>query len=398
MPEIPTVHACTHLRPLGGVQTVLRRHLRLDATVGLSSSAVLWFESGPFEPQASGRPACGLGLRWFHNGRILRRRLRQASPRSLTSQAVWAYHDLWGLPTAADLDGATRRIGVVHSNWEGSDALLSASAPVVDGMLCISAATVELARQRLPHLDAERIAWLPVPVDPPDGTVLERDRPPDDWVIGYCGRIQRHQKRVERIPEVARALRAARASHRWELLGSGPDRSLVEAGLAAAGAAARFHGVQTGDAYWRVLSGWDSILFTSDFEGLPIAMLEAMLCGVIPVFPDVPCGGRDYAARVDSNLVYAAAEPDAACRVLTWLRGLEPATRQALRTRARDVASAHTGDAYGRTFAGFVDRLTHWPRVSRQGPAARRAHPGEWLPFALLARLDPAHPWRRGYL
>ncbi|MCW5556588.1 MAG: glycosyltransferase family 4 protein [Verrucomicrobiae bacterium] len=389
---------------MGGVQTVLRRHLRQDSGLGISSSAVLWFEKGPFESQAAGRPADGLGLKWWNSGRTLRRRLRgllrrpPAAPSAGDHEAFWAYHDLWGLTAAADLDGAGRRVGIVHSQWEATDGLLQASPGLVDGMLCISAATVDLARSRLPALEAERIAWLPVPVDPPERIPEERPAGRSERVIGYCGRIQKHQKRVERIPGVARALRTAGVPHRWEFLGTGSEAAALEAGLASAGVAARFHGMRSGEDYWRILAGWDAIVFTSDFEGLPIAMIEAMCCGVIPVFPDVPCGGRDYTARVAPGLVYAAGDPAAAAQTLRWLFDSDAAAIEAFRTRAREAAGAHARDAYGRTFAAHVEHLSSLPRISSAGAQARRPHLGEWFPFALLARLNPDHPLRRGYL
>jgi Glycosyl transferases group 1 len=398
MPPLSVVHACTHLRPLGGVQTLLRRHLRRDAGVGLDTSSMIWFERAPFEPLSAGRPVTGLGLRWFDSGWTLRRRLRRQYPATGGEGAVWAYHDLWGLPTAADLDRASRRVGVIHSQWEATDALLTAIQGQVDGMLCISAATVALSRARLPGLSPDRILLLPLPVDPPASPPRERDRENAELVIGYCGRIQRHQKRVERLPFIASALRTAGMSHRWELLGTGPDQPGLEHAMASVGAKARFHGVQTGDAYWNIVSGWDVIVFTSDFEGLPIAMLEAMIRGVIPVFPDVDCGGRDYARRVAPELVYPAADLPGAARVLTWLQGLDASGRRLLQDRARDAAAPHGGDAYGRTFSEFSRHLRELPRLSSTGKAARKAHPGEWVPYGLVGRLPPGHPLRRGYL
>ncbi|MFO1458905.1 MAG: glycosyltransferase [Verrucomicrobiota bacterium] len=398
MPPVSLVHACTHLRPLGGVQTLIRRHLRRDGDHGISSAATIWFERGPFGPEASGCPVSGLGLRWFHSGRTLRRRLRAQTSESIGDQRIWAYHDLWGLPTAADLDGAARRIGVIHSQWEGTEPVLQTIRGVVDGMLCISASSAELTAARLPQLADERIALLPVPVDPPPASALPWGPAPQELVVGYCGRIRHQQKRVERIPEIASALRRAGVPHRWEFLGDGPDRVRLEKTLAATGANARFHGALSGDAYWKVLSAWDVILFTSDYEGLPIAMLEAMSQGVVPVFPAIPCGGRDYAARVAPELVYPASDLTAAARTLGWIQSLDLPTRVQFRTRARDGVLAHTGDSYGKTLASFLQHLVSLPRISASGQAARRCHPGERVPYALIARLPPVHPLRRGYL
>lgn len=398
MPPVSLVHACTHLRPLGGVQTLIRRHLLRDGDHGLSSSATIWFERGPFGAEASGRPVSGLGLRWFHSGRTLRRRLRSLTPESNDDPRIWAYHDLWGLPTAADLDGAGRRIGVIHSQWEGTEPVLQSIRGVVDGMLCISASSAELTAAHLPQLAGERIALLPVPVDPPPASALPWGPPPRELVVGYCGRIRHQQKRVERIPGIAEALRAAGVPHRWEFLGDGPERVPLERTLAAAGANIRFHGALSGDAYWKALAAWDVILFTSDYEGLPIAMLEAMSQGVVPVFPEISCGGRDYTARVAPELVYPAADLSAAARTIGWIRSLDVPARRQLRMRAQEGVQSHTGDTYGKTLASFLKHLATIPRISASGPAARRSHPGEPIPYALIARLSPGHPLRRGYL
>ncbi|MDO8943098.1 MAG: glycosyltransferase, partial [Desulfobacterales bacterium] len=190
----------------------------------------------------------------------------------------------------------------------------------------------------------------------------------------------------------------AGVAHRWEFLGTGPEQPALEGAMAAAGVNAHFYGVQSGDAYWNIVSDWDAIVFTSDFEGLPIAMLEAMIRGVIPVFPDVACGGRDYAHRVAPELVYAAADPAAAARVMEWLNGLGISGRRPLSARARDAAGPHGGDSYGRTVAHFARSLMDLPRVSASGGAARRAHPGEWIPYGIAGRLGPGHFLRRGYL
>ncbi|MBL9175515.1 MAG: glycosyltransferase [Verrucomicrobiales bacterium] len=398
MPPVSVVHACTHLRSLGGVQTLIRRHLKRDGDREVSSSATVWFERGPFGPEASGRPVFGLGLRWFHSGRTLRRRLRTLPPGFTDDGRIWTYHDLWGLPTAADLDGAGRRVGVIHSQWEGTEPVLQTIRGAVDGMLCISASSAELTASRLPPLAGERIALLPVPVDPPPETPGSWDRPPGELVVGYCGRIRNQQKRVDRIPGIAEALRAAGVPHRWEFLGDGPERGSLEKTLAARGIRTLFHGALSGDAYWKVLADWDAILFTSDYEGLPIAMLEAMSRGVVPVFPDVPCGGRDYTGRIAPELVYPAADLDAAARTLGWIQSLGMPARVQLRSRARDGMLAHTGDAYGKTFASFLQHLAALPRISASGTAARRTHPGERIPYALIARLAPGHALRRGYL
>ena len=59
-----------------------------------------------------------------------------------------------------------------------------------------------------------------------------------------------------------------------------------------------FHGRKSGDEYYSVLSGWDFITSVSDYEGLPISMLEAFSAGVLRLCPAIGCGGDEYAAKL----------------------------------------------------------------------------------------------------
>jgi glycosyltransferase involved in cell wall biosynthesis len=242
------------------------------------------------------------------------------------------------------------------------------------------------------------VTWIPYPVDSPPEIVRNWEQPRDELVLGFCGRIQSPQKRVERLPEIARALKAAGVTHRWEILGTGPAQAALQREFETVGSGARFHGVQSGDAYWRHLAEWDAIVFTSDYEGLPIALLEAQSQGVVPVFPDLDNGGRDYTRKVAPELIYPHADVEGAAAALRWLKAQPMETRRALSTRARDAAAPHGHDAYGRTFANFVTAMANEPRIAMKGPSARRAHRGEWLPFGMLGRLKPSNPLRRGYV
>lgn len=398
-PPVPVVHCCTHARPLGGVQSILRRHLHRDPEVGISPSALIVFERGPFSEAAYDGQITGLGLRWYHSGRSLRRALETLDRGGIPREAVWVYHDLWSLRTLADLDQASRRIGILHSHWTGAEEILEGCDGLLDGILGVSETIRRLSAQHLPALAADRVQWIPYPLDIP------RELPRREWdsaarpcVIGYCGRIQRPQKRVERFPEVAGHLAAAGVSQRWEFLGEGREQEWLSARFRELGVEAVFHGVRRGAQYWETLLGWDLILFASDYEGLPISMLEAMSQGVVPVFPDLDNGGRDYTRKVCEDLLYPAGDMPAAARCIQrfWRGGMSE--RQTLSERSRAVVADHGNDSYGKTFARFVDRIMALDRLSASGTAARRPHPGEHYPFGFINRLHPRNPLRRGYM
>ena len=374
---------------------MLRLHHAGDAAHGLESAFCAYFE--PLEPGVE--RVRGLGLSGLSSIATARRRFRQLSappPEVISAPPpeVMAWHNLWGLAFLADLDRAGRRLGVLHSDFPGLAGWLPGLRGLLDGALCVSRPLLEMVRAALPELAGERAAWLPYPVarerpeapQPPPG-----GRP---WVIGYAGRLARAQKRVDRFPALVRALRGAGVDFRFEFLGDGPEAPWLRRQLAGE-TRVRFHGRLDGEAYWNVLRGWDALVFVSDYEGLPIALLEALAVGVLPIFPAIGSGGDTYAAGVRPDLLYPAGDLAAAVQVLRRLAAAPPEDLAALRRRANELAVPHLGDCYLSTFARHARALAALPRISEAAPARPRCAPHQWLPFGLLRRLWPGGLWRR---
>jgi colanic acid/amylovoran biosynthesis glycosyltransferase len=103
--------------------------------------------------------------------------------------------------------------------------------------------------------------------------------------LAYVGRLVEEQKQVS---VVARAFcRVARELPDTEavLFGDGPARGAVEQILAteALGLPVRLAGRVDSDHIQERLSECDVIVLLSDYEGLPIALMEGMACGCVPV-------------------------------------------------------------------------------------------------------------------
>ena len=71
------------------------------------------------------------------------------------------YHNAWGLVSTASLDGAQRRVVLLHSRWPGADELIRAVSGLVDGWICVSEPLRELVKSLLPELGEERLSVLP---------------------------------------------------------------------------------------------------------------------------------------------------------------------------------------------------------------------------------------------
>ena len=381
-------HFFTYYRSLGGVQSILKRHHASDAKRGHEPGFLFAFEPDDFDESN----IIGLGFGGSQTIRSMRAKFEGHSDRFNDSVAVC--HNMWGLQFLADLMPAERRVGLLHSDWPGLQTHLETQLGLLDGVLCVSNALVEIVSGCLPDLaKANRVELIPYPVD---GVPAMPERPPlakRTVVIGWIGRMQSEQKRVERLPGLAKALESAGIDFRLELLGDGPRRAWLERQLPSGRTV--FHGRKSGDDYSAVLSGWDFITSVSDYEGLPISMLEAFSAGVLPLCPAIGSGGDEYSARLGGQFIWDAFDfGQAAAKLQAILAKPEPALGQA-RAEARALTARHCEAEYFRVFDAFVHRIADEPRVSGEHFAKRPFYFSDRLPFGLMTRLWPSGCTRR---
>ncbi len=105
-------------------------------------------------------------------------------------------------------------------------------------------------------------------------------------VVGLVARF-RPQKRVDKWAEVAYEITKLTDKITFVLVGDGPSDALLREKISEYNIAdvVSLPGQQT-DTF-AAYKSMDVFLLTSDFEGLPLALLEAMSCGCIPVVSDV---------------------------------------------------------------------------------------------------------------
>src|SRR5262245_44369683 len=102
MKPIPTTHYFTFFNSLGGVQSLLHRHLEADARWGLDSNIVAFFDS----PQSDRERVRGLGLSW--RSTVLSSRAAFRKRLANFGRPIAIYNNFWGLPFFAELDRAER--------------------------------------------------------------------------------------------------------------------------------------------------------------------------------------------------------------------------------------------------------------------------------------------------
>ncbi len=123
--------------------------------------------------------------------------------------------------------------------------------------------------------------------------------------VAYVGRLAEEQKRIS---DTTRALiRACQQIPGSEavIFGDGPDRSNVERILESegSGVAVRLAGNVPNSEIQQQLLQFDVITLLSDYEGLPVALLEAMACGCVPVCMQMRSGIPELVQHDVSGLI-----------------------------------------------------------------------------------------------
>ncbi len=379
MSVIQLAHLTPVFRSMGGVESVLRHHHPMDASQGIESRFIVYFDDAtePVERVSS------LALQHGTTPRQARQRLGAAL--GPVPPEIALYHGMWGMPFMVDLDRAARRILMLHGDVPDMERLMRSRSSWVDGVLCVNEPLRQFVHRCLPTLARERVGVVPYPVlplFPPPAKAHVEGRP---MVLGFCGRLVIEQKRVDRLAALCAGLDRAVIPYRLEFLGEGPERARLEREFPDRSRFI-FHGRKSGAAYWRTLDGWDAILFVSDYEGTPIAMLEALNRGVVPIYPKIGSGGDDYVRGLRHDLLY---EPGDIARVPETIRQLAAMNNdawQALRSRCQQAVSGHLGESYISQFGRFVRAIQALPKVSQE-PRSRRLRPLDCLPFTWLAHL-----------
>ena len=200
-------------------------------------------------------------------------------------------------------------------------------------------------------LPADRIARIVNPVDlevwrPGDGASAraELDLPADALVLAWHGRIAIHHKGLDVL---LAAWREIAATHPGELrllmIGGGSDSEEVDRLIGRMG----LEGVVRVDRHIhdpellsRYLSAADAYALASRYEGFPVALVEAMACGLPVVATDV-AGAADIVGVGDeaAGVVVPAGDPDALAAALGALLD-DDAERKRLAQHARSRAEA----------------------------------------------------------
>ncbi len=162
-----------------------------------------------------------------------------------------------------------------------------------DAVFCVSSFLATKVKNLFPEI-AERVHFIP------HGIPLSKDPIPPRPTGGplrlcYCNRLQQYQKRVFDLPGIAAELEKLGVDYELDIAGDGRDadelrQRFVQANLKSP---IRFHGRLRNPDVLEIFKRSHLFLLTSDFEGLPNSLLEAMSVGCVPVVYQIESGISD---------------------------------------------------------------------------------------------------------
>lgn len=110
--------------------------------------------------------------------------------------------------------------------------------------------------------------------------------------IVYNGVLKQYQKRILDIPKIIQALRDRQVPVELTIAGGGPTQQQLtdESQRLVKQGAIRFIGIIPNEKVPELLEKNDVFIMTSEFEGMPNALLEAMGRGCVPVVTNIKSG------------------------------------------------------------------------------------------------------------
>jgi len=104
----------------------------------------------------------------------------------------------------------------------------------------------------------------------------------------FAGRLEHRQKGVLDLPSIDRILAERGVEVQWTIVGSGPDEETVR--QAWTSSRVRFLGTKRQEEVMDIASEHDVFVLPTRWEGVPVALLEAMSVGLVPVVSRVESG------------------------------------------------------------------------------------------------------------
>ncbi|MDI6797056.1 MAG: glycosyltransferase family 4 protein [Desulfatibacillaceae bacterium] len=269
--------------------------------------------------------------------------------------------------------------GVVHSDEPVHYNHLRRYGYFWDRIIAVSPLIAKKAAQILPG-ERARIITIPSGVSVPTKPCLSGNSHGPLKIV-YAGRLIQYQKRVLDLAKIAASLDEAGIDFSLTIVGTGPDEDALKHLTQALVRKGRiiFVGALPNRDVLERLDKAHVLILTSEFEGTPVILLEAMAHGCVPVVSDIKSGIPDIVTSGKTGLMAPVGDIGAFVNHLAMLAKNRPllnslainahAFMAQSHFRIEAVAQAYLEQAYD-AFEAAAKGL--WKRPVQGGDASAR--------------------------
>ena len=181
--------------------------------------------------------------------------------------------------SATDLSQSYPVVGVLHADESAYYELAKKFNHKVAAFVCVAERVNKTVKKLSPEIDAKKIFTVPCGIDLPSFT--QEGKQNNILQILYVGRITHFQKRAGDLTAVAELLKAAGISFQLTIIGDGDAKKGLEQFVKEKnlGDCVSFTGWLTQAQVHDKMVAADVLLLVSDFEGMPVSMMEALAAG-----------------------------------------------------------------------------------------------------------------------
>ena len=364
---------------MGGVISIIANLLAYREPDAFTYHVVLTREARSTDARFTGRLAAdtqrvvpvSLGIENLHA--VIRRVSRALPP----GGGVLVTNDLVELATVSALDVNRTVMMLIHGDDPYYYDLAARHEDVIDVFICYGQVMFDTLRQRLPGRHAS-ILHLPYGIPLPARTRTAARGP---LRLFYAGRLDHGQKGVLDLPAIDEALRATGTPVSWTIAGDGPDGAELRARWNGA-AHVRWLGVIGNTEVLEEAAQQDVFVLPTHTEGVPVAMIEAMGAGLVPVVSDIASGVREVVASGVHGITPPVGDTTAFADAIRALHAdRDRLERMSAAARAHVVARYDVRErvrAYQELFARHHEFRRPRPARSRFPYGSRLDRP--WLP------------------
>jgi glycosyltransferase involved in cell wall biosynthesis len=247
----------------------------------------------------------------IENLHAVMRRLASVIP---TGPGVVVAGDLLDLAMLSVHDVGRAVVLILHGDHEYYYDLAVKHDRVVHAYVAYSRRMYEQLLANLPHR-RDSIHYIPYGIPLPS-----RVRQPMAGPLRliFAGRLEHGQKGVLELPSIAAALSTRSIDATWTIIGDGPDGVKLRAAWPES-ASVRYLGSLTNAETIDRLADHDVFVLPTRAEGLPVALLEAMACGVVPVVSNIESGVPEVVTAGSTGLLPEVGDVDGFAEAISRL-------------------------------------------------------------------------------